>query len=127
MSNPRAGQCYKLTHTRNHTHQQIICSLRIQVKTVVQRQSCNVTGRIKCWMFTAGGPNAASSHVSHSDSIQHPLTNRMAIAIGRMTLTVICAVFLVVKQSWGTLVVLIIDHCQRLWNLERQIRKESAL
>ncbi|KRX17337.1 hypothetical protein T07_429 [Trichinella nelsoni] len=26
-------------------------------------------------------------------SIQHPLTNRMAIAIGRMTLTLICAFF----------------------------------
>ncbi|KRY52803.1 hypothetical protein T03_9400 [Trichinella britovi] len=60
----------------------------------LNRQSCNVTGRIKCWMLTAGRPNAAaSSHVSHSDSIQHPLTNRWAIAIGRLTLTVICAFF----------------------------------
>ncbi|KRX21491.1 hypothetical protein T07_15024 [Trichinella nelsoni] len=99
----------------------------MQVKTVVQRQSCNVTGRIKCWMLTAGGPNAASSHVSHSDTIQHPLTNRMAITIGRMTLTVISAVFLVVKQSWGTLVVVIIDHRQGQWNLERQLLNESAL
>ncbi|KRY04128.1 hypothetical protein T12_214 [Trichinella patagoniensis] len=40
-------------------------------------------------MLTAGRPNAASSHVSHSDSIQHPLTNRWAIAIGRLTLTII--------------------------------------
>ncbi|KRY16168.1 hypothetical protein T01_1785 [Trichinella spiralis] len=45
-------------------------------------------------------------------SIQHPLTNRWAAAIGRLTLTVICAVFLVVKQNWGTLVVVIIDHRQ---------------
>ncbi|KRZ96726.1 hypothetical protein T08_15659 [Trichinella sp. T8] len=59
----------------------------------LNRQSCNVTGRIKCWMLTAGRPNAASSHVSHSDSIQHPLTNRWAIAIGCLTLTVICAFF----------------------------------
>ncbi|KRY05735.1 hypothetical protein T01_8965 [Trichinella spiralis] len=44
-------------------------------------------------MLTAGRPNAASSHVSHSDSIQHPLTNRWATAIGHMTLTVICAFF----------------------------------
>ncbi|XP_003370790.1 hypothetical protein Tsp_10001 [Trichinella spiralis] len=44
-------------------------------------------GTDQCWMLTAGRPNAASSHVSHSDSIQHPLTNRWATAIGHMTLT----------------------------------------
>ncbi|KRY16054.1 hypothetical protein T12_5405 [Trichinella patagoniensis] len=49
---------------------------------------------VKCQMLTAGRPNAASSHVSYSDCIQHPLTNRWAIAIGRLTLTVICAFFL---------------------------------
>ncbi|KRZ95610.1 hypothetical protein T08_9214 [Trichinella sp. T8] len=59
-------------------------------------------------------------------SIQHPLTSRWAIAIGRLTLTVICA-FFYVKQSRGTLVVLIIDHCQILWNLEKRILNESAL